>query len=214
MLVIFFNAIELNTCPRTIHAKLEARNLTPITRQDVFNVLLNPFISDPQPVIDYATLEMGHLEEERKGMSTQEIRKLVEDVVSICLEIPCKVIFDYLGMSKPQILSQGNLLGHLEYRYEFVKDIVKEVVLKYHLTLDDLPPSDDSVACRNFEAKLGQDHTMLDMLSSSSHALTELGRATSDAEYCVHLEGPLRKGNSQDMEAGNSEGNSNLVCVF
>ncbi|KAG6897068.1 hypothetical protein C0992_004309 [Termitomyces sp. T32_za158] len=177
MLVIFFNAIELNTCPRTIHSKLEARNLTPIMRKDVFNVLLNPFISDPHPIIDYAILEMGHPEEERKGMSTQE----------------------------------GNLLGHLEFRYEFVKDIVKEAVLKYHLTLGDLPPSDDILTCRKFRAKLSQDHTC-DVLNSSSHALSETDRVTSDAEHCAQLVEPLRKGNSQDMESDNSEGNTDLVC--
>ncbi|KAG6878086.1 hypothetical protein C0993_012413 [Termitomyces sp. T159_Od127] len=161
-----------------IHAKLEAKNLTPITRKDVFNVLLNPFISDPQPLIDYAAVEMKHPEEERKGMSTQE----------------------------------GNLLSHLEFRYEFVKDIVKEVVLKYRLDLEDLPPSDDRVACRKFEAKLAQDHTIFDILSSS-HTLSGLNRVVSDAEQRVPLVESLHKGNSQDMEADNSEDNPNLVCL-
>ncbi|KAH0586162.1 hypothetical protein H2248_007426 [Termitomyces sp. 'cryptogamus'] len=190
MLVIFFNGIEINTCIGTIHAKIEARNLTPITRKDVFNVLLNPFISHPQVVIDYATSHLGHPEEERKGMSTQEVRKLVEDVVSTCLEIPCK----------------GNLLGHLEFRYGFVKDLLREVVPKYNITLEDLPPPGDIVRCRKFEAKLSQDHTTFDILGSSKDNLSDSGYISSDAEHCVQ---PSDEGNSQDMDM-DSEVSMNL----
>ncbi|KAG6890646.1 hypothetical protein C0995_006622 [Termitomyces sp. Mi166 len=198
MLVIFFNAIEINTCSGIIHTKLEALNLTPITRKDVFNVLLNPFISHPQLVIDYATLEMGHPEEERKGMSTQEVRKLVEDVISICLEASCKV---------PP--SQGSLLGHLEFRYEFVKDLVNEFVPNYYISIEDLPPSDDFVACRKFEAKLSQDHTMFGILGGSKDAFSEHGYVTTDAEHCLQLVEPLGERSSEDMDVDN-EGSVNL----
>ena len=99
--------------------------------------------------------------------------------------------------------SQGNLLGQLEFRYEFVKDLVREVVPKYHITVEDLPPSDDFVGCRKFEAKLSQDHTRFDILDGSKDLLPGPGDAEEHSG----------EGSSQDMDAEKSEGSINLVCV-
>ena len=79
MLVTVFNGHT----PATVHAKLESLKLLPLTKRDVHNVLLNPFIERHTNVMEYAKT---HLDFEPK-----EMRAFLEDIATKCLEITCKV---------------------------------------------------------------------------------------------------------------------------
>ncbi|GLB38316.1 hypothetical protein LshimejAT787_0501810 [Lyophyllum shimeji] len=145
MLIVFFNTTEnLHSSPPAIHGKLEALNLTPLTREDVLNILVNPFVDRYQVLLDYAKWELGKKEDGTKGLGPKEFRGLVGDVVSRCLEVGCK----------------GKLLKKLQEGYSFVTDqITKAVQEKYQIFIDDLPAWEDYDACAKFEAKLCRDYT-------------------------------------------------------
>ena len=74
-----------------IHRKLENLGLTPLTRRDAYNVLINPFVERYLSVIEYAQEEIGVEEDGSQGMSSAEINSLMEEVAAKCLEIGCKV---------------------------------------------------------------------------------------------------------------------------
>ncbi|KAG6837627.1 hypothetical protein H0H93_006148 [Arthromyces matolae] len=187
MLVMSFNELKdsvVDTAVK-IHAKLETFKLTPIKRNDVFNVLLNPFISRPKMVLDYAVSEMRHDEDDRKGMSSKEIKELVQEVVERCLEVP----------------SKGNLLTYLSSRYMYVRDVVKEVMPKYHFTLEDLPPLDDLTARSKFKPKLSRDHTIFYLFNDSPNIPESVPErnATTGADEMHVTEDPAA---SQLMDLG------------
>ncbi|KAF8073689.1 hypothetical protein FPV67DRAFT_1576507 [Lyophyllum atratum] len=161
MLIIFFNTTEnLHSSPLAIHRKLEALNLTPVSREDVFNILINPFVDRYQVLLDYAKWELGEKEGGKKGMAPKEFRGLVGDVVSKCLEVACK----------------GKLLKKLQEGYSFVPDaIIKAVQGKFQIAIEDLPNWDDFDACAAFEAKLCRDYTKYAYGSGEDAAVEEVG---------------------------------------
>ena len=93
LVVIFVAADNLHMPPSTIHRKLENLGLTPLTRRDVYNILINPFVERYISVMEYAQEEIGVKEDGSQGMSGAEIDTLMEEVGTKCLEIGCKVRF-------------------------------------------------------------------------------------------------------------------------
>ena len=91
LVVIFVAADNLHMPTSTIHRKLENLGLTPLTRRDAYNVLINPFVERYISVMEYAQDEIGVQEDGSQGMSGAEINTLLEEVGAKCLEIGCKV---------------------------------------------------------------------------------------------------------------------------
>jgi hypothetical protein len=91
LVVIFVAADNLHMPTSTIHRKLENLGLTPLTRRDAYNVLVNPFVERYLSVMEYAQEEIGVQEDGSQGMSNAEIDTLMEEVGAKCLEIGCKV---------------------------------------------------------------------------------------------------------------------------
>lgn len=77
----------------TLRAKLETLGLMPITRRDVFNILVNPFVESFASLLEFAAEEIGVREDGSKGMSSLECEDLIAEVVAKCVEISCKVGF-------------------------------------------------------------------------------------------------------------------------
>lgn len=67
----------------SFHGKLEAIDLLPLTKEDLFNIMINPFVEKHDLLLEYAKEEMG--------MSVKDIKDLVQDVALKCLEITSKV---------------------------------------------------------------------------------------------------------------------------
>jgi hypothetical protein len=65
----------------------------PITRRDVFNILVNPFVESFASLLEFAAEEIGVKEGGSKGMNPFECQDLVAEVVAKCVEISCKVSF-------------------------------------------------------------------------------------------------------------------------
>lgn len=74
----------------TINQKLEALGVTPITRDDIQQILMNPFVEQYSIVSTYAK-RMVEREDGTKGLSEEDILKLLTDVACRCLELGCKV---------------------------------------------------------------------------------------------------------------------------
>ena len=91
LIVIFVAADNLHMPTSTIHRKLENLGLTPLTRRDAYNVLINPFVERYLSVMEYAQEEIGVQEDGSQGMSGAEIDTLLVEVGVKCLEIGCKV---------------------------------------------------------------------------------------------------------------------------
>ena len=91
LIVVFIAADNLHMPTSAIHRKLENLGLTPLTRKDAYNVLINPFVERYLSVTEYAQEEIGVNGDGSKGMSFAEIESLMEEVGAKCLEIGCKV---------------------------------------------------------------------------------------------------------------------------
>jgi hypothetical protein len=91
MIAVFISAEAHQTSVHDVHATLDALGISPLTRTDVFNVLINPFVEKYHTVFEYARQEICGGDEGTKGMDNFEITKLAEDVTVKCLEIGCKV---------------------------------------------------------------------------------------------------------------------------
>lgn len=129
MLVTVFNGHT----PATVHAKLESLKLLPLTKRDVHNVLLNPFIERHTNVMEYAKT---HLDFEPK-----EMRAFLEDIATKCLEITCK----------------GRMLKSLHAEIPSLeKTLVAFVQDRYQIAQSDLDGYRDDLF-GNFEARLCRD---------------------------------------------------------
>lgn len=76
----------LSATPEAItsfRGKLEAIGLSPLMKEDLFNIMINPFVEKHALLLEYAREEMG--------MSLKDIKDLVQDVAIKCLEIASKV---------------------------------------------------------------------------------------------------------------------------
>ena len=74
----------------TVNQKLETLGVTPITLDDIQEILMNPFVERYEVVINYAK-RMVVKEDGTKGLSDAEIFKLLSDVSTRCLELGFKV---------------------------------------------------------------------------------------------------------------------------
>jgi hypothetical protein len=121
--------------PTSLKTKFEALGLTPLSRKDILNVLLNPFIEKFTIVVEYAKAHVG--------LGTKQVRDLVEEVAIKCLEVGCK----------------GKMLKRLVDGYPMLKNTIATVVVeKYQLDLGSLPSREDEDACRTYEARLCRDY--------------------------------------------------------
>lgn len=91
IITVFISAEVHERSVESVHGVLDALGVTPLSRNDLFNVLVNPFVEKYQSVIDYAGVEVDVKEDGSKGMDTADIQSLVQDVAVRCLEIGCKV---------------------------------------------------------------------------------------------------------------------------
>lgn len=76
----------LSATPEAIasfRGKLEANGLLPLMKEDLFNIMINPFVERHTLLLEYAKEEMG--------MSMKDIKDLAQDVAIKCLEIGSKV---------------------------------------------------------------------------------------------------------------------------
>jgi hypothetical protein len=79
-----------HTTPASLKSKFELLGVLPLTRKDIYNVLLNPFVERYMPILEFAKVEVG--------LGGKEIRALIEEVAVKCLEIGCKVSFPVLTL--------------------------------------------------------------------------------------------------------------------
>ena len=93
LVVVFISADSLHLTHTAIRTRLETLGLLPITRRDLFNVLINPFTERYNSVISFARQEVTVNNDRSKGMNASQVESLVEEVASKCLEIACKVCF-------------------------------------------------------------------------------------------------------------------------
>ncbi|OBZ71375.1 hypothetical protein A0H81_08367 [Grifola frondosa] len=121
----------VNSCKE----KIDNMHLSPVTRKDMFDVLVSKFVPERfGGILEFARVVMK--------MGKKDIDGLVTDVALRCLEIGCK----------------GKMLKKLVEAFDFLTEAIGAHVLHhYRLDIDDLPPSDDEKACREFEAPLCRD---------------------------------------------------------
>ncbi|KAI0051401.1 hypothetical protein FA95DRAFT_1602653 [Auriscalpium vulgare] len=134
MLLTFF-AGSSHPSVSTLHSELKKLKMLPITRQDIFRILVNPFVECWGFPLKYAKTHCGFDEE--------EITDFIKDVAVHCLEVSAK----------------GKMLLSMYEAHRITLDgIISDAVTKGHqISLEDLPAPDDEAACQAFEAKLCQD---------------------------------------------------------
>ncbi|KAH9480433.1 hypothetical protein JR316_0007033 [Psilocybe cubensis] len=177
LVLVFLAADNLHMSTTAIRAKLEALGVMPLTRKDVFNVLINPFIERYNYVLDFAKQEVGIMDDGTKGMSAADIDSLVEDVALKCLEIGCK----------------GKLLNRLQKAFpSLLKTITDTIIQKYSVELEDLPCWEETPVRQIFVAKLCRDFLRFGL--GEVHTLESLqpdAKPTQEVGKCVGAEAVL-----------------------
>jgi hypothetical protein len=141
-----------------IKSRLEPLRLGPLTRKDLLNLFINPFMQRFTPLLDYMETAFEN-EDGSFGLPQAEINSIIEEVAAKCLERECKVRPGYDRFSNfcslIFVLLQGKMLKKLYDAFNFVPGVVIDTVLKNHrLNAGDLPPSDDEVACEQYLSQL------------------------------------------------------------
>jgi hypothetical protein len=103
IIVVFISAENNQTSVLDVHSALDALGVVPLTKNDIFNVLINPFVEKYATLLDYARKEVGVKEDGSKGMGPSQVRELVEELAVKCLEVGCKVRSSYSAF--PTILT-------------------------------------------------------------------------------------------------------------
>ncbi|KAF8840739.1 hypothetical protein BDN67DRAFT_968036 [Paxillus ammoniavirescens] len=129
----------------SMKGKLGALNLLPLTKEDLFNVMTNPFVEKHTLLLEYAKEDMG--------MSVKEIKGLVQEVAIKCLEIG----------------SKGKTLRKLAEAYSLHAALADAAMHRYRLSLDDLPPADDEKACAAYEAPLCRDFSNMKVIRANAN---------------------------------------------
>jgi hypothetical protein len=98
LLTVFVAAPGVDPSPRVLHSKLEALKLTPVSKRDILNVFLNPFIERHKSLLNYALAY--------SGLESRECQDFLKELVAKCLEIPSKVsLLRFYVRSVPHLLS-------------------------------------------------------------------------------------------------------------
>ncbi|EIW59522.1 uncharacterized protein TRAVEDRAFT_28653 [Trametes versicolor FP-101664 SS1] len=125
-------SVSLARYVEACHDDIEEMSLGPLTRKDITDVLLSKFVPERfGGILEYARaiLKLG------KG----EMDGIVTDVALGCLEIGCK----------------GRMLKKLVEAHEFAGPVVAtQIVKRYRIDIDDLPPMEDEKACKEYSAPL------------------------------------------------------------
>ncbi|KAF6755958.1 hypothetical protein DFP72DRAFT_990005 [Ephemerocybe angulata] len=143
IIAVFISAESHQTTTQNIHSTLDALGVVPLTRNDVFNVLVNPFVEKYACLINYAKTEIVVKEDGSKGMDPPDIEALVEDVAVKCLEIGCK----------------GKLLKKLFDNYQNSQNaVMRRVLERFQVRIEDVPSwEEDAEAAANYVAPLSRD---------------------------------------------------------
>ncbi|KAF8195571.1 hypothetical protein BJ912DRAFT_1021259 [Pholiota molesta] len=164
LVVVFIAADNLHMTHTALRSKLEAIGLGPITRRDIVNILVNPFVERYNAVINFARQEVNMGDDGLKGLIPQETDEIVEEVAARCLEIACK----------------GKLLKTLAEGFPHLKHTVARLTLqKYQISIEDVPSWEDGADNEAYGAKLcrdflrfgvGEVHTLESLLPESLSA--------------------------------------------
>ncbi|KAF9267428.1 hypothetical protein L218DRAFT_920273 [Marasmius fiardii PR-910] len=143
LLTVFMAADTDNL--NTVKVRLEDMNIGPLKKEDVYNLLVHPLMDRCTTLFDYMRSEMASEDRGQRGqgMSEKEIQEIIDDVAARLLEVDCK----------------GRMLERLHDSHPSVnKTIVKTVLTKHRVELEDLPETSDSVACRSYRLSLCREH--------------------------------------------------------
>jgi len=199
LIVVFIAAENLHMTMPTIRAKLEGLGMLPLTRRDIYNILVNPFVDKFTSLLDFAKEEVSLKEDGSKGMTSTEIEKLVEEVATKCVEIACK----------------GKLLKKLYESFPIVKNVITNLVLStYQVKVEDFLSSDSdsetpsymATLCRDFvRFSLGEVHSLeslmpeqhkLEPMDVDNEALSQVEPVTTTDESCAN---PIRNQNTSHL---------------
>ncbi|KAF9077828.1 hypothetical protein BDP27DRAFT_1379534 [Rhodocollybia butyracea] len=144
LLTAFLSVEHGNTqhCISSVKAKLEPLKLGRITLKDMLNLLLHPFMDRYTAVFEYMKTELETMDQSRKGLNRGEMKLVAENVATRLLEIDCK----------------GKLLKRLHDEYPALHTtIIRTIMDKHRISIEDLPDSEDQEASSTYEASLCTD---------------------------------------------------------
>lgn len=91
LMTVFTNPDGGSVNASTVRSRLDSLKLGPITRVDICNVFINPYLERYNALLEYLRTDIQNGDDGQKGMTPEEIRAVVEDVAVRCLELECKV---------------------------------------------------------------------------------------------------------------------------
>lgn len=91
MLLTVFLPGNVSLTVSSLRDQLAGLKLSPITKNDLRNLLISPWMEDFEGIVSYMRKEVLSDVTGRKGMLPVEISALMDEVALRCLEIGCKV---------------------------------------------------------------------------------------------------------------------------
>jgi hypothetical protein len=130
LLTIFATTFGHNAT--TANEKLKALKLTPLTRDDLVNLLLNPFVERYLVISNYAQVFLSY--------SQNELKDLLRGVAIECLALSSKVLHFIHSPIFADSVDQGIMLEEILKRYPDLKSAIASAVEeRYKLHLNELP---------------------------------------------------------------------------
>ncbi|KAG7088430.1 hypothetical protein E1B28_012423 [Marasmius oreades] len=127
----------------TVKVRLEDLNIGPLKKEDVYNLLVHPLMDRCTTVFDYMRSEMASSEDAQQGLGAKEIQEVIDNVAARLLEVDCK----------------GRMLERLHDSYPSVNEtIIRTVLTKHRIELEDLPKMSNPATCRNYRPSLCREH--------------------------------------------------------
>ncbi|KAF9220958.1 hypothetical protein BS17DRAFT_786268 [Gyrodon lividus] len=169
----------------SMKGKLGALNLLPLTKEDLINVMTNPFVEKQTLLLEYAKEDMG--------MNVKEIKGLVQEVAIKCLEIG----------------SKGKTLRKLAEGHSLHAALADAAMQRYKLSLDDLPAAEDEKACAAYEAPLCRDFSNLKVIRANTNTPSP-NPTLSDSAPSTELGEPA-EANGAELEGREEDANEIIV---
>ncbi|PFH54082.1 hypothetical protein AMATHDRAFT_53891 [Amanita thiersii Skay4041] len=189
MITATFLSNTLNHASQTSPIQsLEVLGVTPITRSDICEVFMSPFVERHINVMPVAR-RMVVKADQSKGLSEEEVQELLFDVAVRCLEVGCK----------------GKFLDKILHEYPAVMNVVESAILdRYWIKVEDLPSWDENPeAASSFTAKLSHDYMKYgieDPFSKLSHDV--LGTTSGKNHAHDNKQGSIMQGTSSVVAGG------------
>ncbi len=183
MLLTVFLPGDNNLNVTNVREQLATLKLGQITKTDMRNLMINPYMEHFNGLVDYMRQEVVSDVTHKKGMTSSEVLTLVEEVACRCLEIGCKVCPEqnYMRFYRLMGVYQGRMLQRVCDTYPSARKAIAKAVSEIHqVDVDDVSKDRKYKLCRPWYRGSEDNDFFWDGLPSRTEGADYLSKAPSN----------------------------------